>query len=405
MVNEYSEKMMFRDFIEENEEIVRREWSLSDLGEDISEPFYCYGCNEMVSGMAYTCQETGIQLHKSCAELPLQITHPLHSQHPLTFLYDFVDYDRIFICDGCNDANRCSAAFYCKLCNFYLDFKCALLMGDYFSKHDRQEYEERKKKANVDHFSHTLHSLKLGNNIGKYAKISCFYCRQGISGSAYCCFDCNLFIHESCKDEMPEELEHPFLPVHPLRIYGNNIDYFQETCAACRGDVRGIRLGNNEQGFFLHYSCARKPFQRPLILKSHDHSLFYFGYDAVLSKFRCEICGSKRKGPAYRCVECRYSKKGNFHLECISLPRIAKHRSHECDLTLCDSIKEYHSHEYCCDICEKKGNSRHHVYMCEKCNYIAHIECVIAEVSLHSLRLKNKIIYLLNLVYYVCIYI
>ena len=50
----------------------------------------CYGCQESVYGPSYYCNKFGCPdywHHKSCAELPLGLHHPLHPLHPL-ILFD-----------------------------------------------------------------------------------------------------------------------------------------------------------------------------------------------------------------------------------------------------------------------------------------------------------------------------
>lgn len=387
-------EMTFRELVEKSEGSNTSDWTLYDF-RDEKYPYYCYGCKQVIRDQGYISEELCVHLHKSCAEFPCQIKHPLHSEHHLTLIIGVDRPQRINICNGCRDV--CSvdeAAFYCKLCEFYLDFKCALLMDAYFSVHDRQTYEDRKERAEVQHFSHT-HSLKLCNNVGKLNKSSCCSCRQKVSGFTYCCFDCGFYIHESCKNQMKEEINHPFHPQHSLRIYAMGKGDI-ETCRACRrSDIRDVRLSCDDCEFDLHYSCVTKPYPRAIKLKYHNHSLFYFGCESMVYNSTCDICGGKAKGAIFRCVECRFSKKGNFQLECISLPPVVKHESHGCDLMLLDSVKGHESPQYSCDICEERGNSKHHVYSCEDCNFIAHIECVISEVSLQR---EWSIIY-------ICIYI
>ncbi|WRX25260.1 DC1 - like 10 [Theobroma cacao] len=48
----------------------------------------CIGCKEPLSFPIYSCLDCYFHLHKECAELPLEITHPYHRKHPLTLLAD-----------------------------------------------------------------------------------------------------------------------------------------------------------------------------------------------------------------------------------------------------------------------------------------------------------------------------
>jgi hypothetical protein len=43
----------------------------------------CSRCDKSVCGPAYKCPLYNFFLHKSCAELPLEIKHPVHPNHTL----------------------------------------------------------------------------------------------------------------------------------------------------------------------------------------------------------------------------------------------------------------------------------------------------------------------------------
>ena len=54
--------------------------------------FPCWGCGERIYGPSYSCvKHTWWIHHKSCAELPLGLHHPLHPKHPL-ILFDEYKY-------------------------------------------------------------------------------------------------------------------------------------------------------------------------------------------------------------------------------------------------------------------------------------------------------------------------
>ncbi|GLU15811.1 hypothetical protein SLE2022_322750 [Rubroshorea leprosula] len=53
---------------------------------------YCSGCRELIQDSSYRCADCKFFLHKSCAELPKELDHPFHPQHPLV-LYDKPQYD------------------------------------------------------------------------------------------------------------------------------------------------------------------------------------------------------------------------------------------------------------------------------------------------------------------------
>ncbi|GLU15816.1 hypothetical protein SLE2022_322790 [Rubroshorea leprosula] len=63
------------------------------LVEDKSDQLaYCSGCRELIQDSSYRCADCKIFLHKTCAELPGELDHPFHPQHPLV-LYDKPHYD------------------------------------------------------------------------------------------------------------------------------------------------------------------------------------------------------------------------------------------------------------------------------------------------------------------------
>ncbi|KAB1227482.1 hypothetical protein CJ030_MR1G028866 [Morella rubra] len=81
----------------------------------------CSGCEESVLGPGYKCYECNFLLHKSCAELPMEIQHPLHPNHTLTLRPKYsANY-----CDACLKICTNSFSYDCNSCNFNLDIKCA----------------------------------------------------------------------------------------------------------------------------------------------------------------------------------------------------------------------------------------------------------------------------------------
>ncbi|KAB1227473.1 hypothetical protein CJ030_MR1G028875 [Morella rubra] len=81
----------------------------------------CSGCEESVLGPGYKCYECNFLLHKSCAELPMEIQHPMHPNHTLSLRTPSGPR----YCDVC--LKICTNCLYykCNSCNFDLDIKCA----------------------------------------------------------------------------------------------------------------------------------------------------------------------------------------------------------------------------------------------------------------------------------------
>ncbi|KAK3200776.1 hypothetical protein Dsin_024191 [Dipteronia sinensis] len=288
----------------------------------------------------------------------------------------------------------CSAGsfiFNCSWCGFNLDTKCA-------SKQD-QEHHQTFKELTLLHFYHK-HALKLCN-VRKSHDIECLCCKQIISGSAYCCLECQFFIHESCK-EIPKEVEHPF---HPQHILAPQIMGHYTNCAACQlsigsrnsqyRSIDGIGISCKECDFNLHVSCANpNRCARAIKHNCHEHNMYYFFVTVRWFSIECNKCHEKFLADEafYRCVECNF----NLHLECIPIPSVVMiTQKHNHPLTLIDSVKDDnpliqylmdsndkvdYSMDYYCDVCETPCNPRRHAYCCKECIYITHVECIISKV-------------------------
>ncbi|KAK0601089.1 hypothetical protein LWI29_021245 [Acer saccharum] len=357
----------------------------------------CDCCCEEMSFPGYACHEISAKpivywikencnfyLHKSCAELAQKISHPLHL-HPL-ILSEIPGFNGI-ICDGCRNLYKKGFTYYCSWCEFNLHPKCA-------SKHDHEELLQQqtfnKALTTLYHFchKHALNFCNLKESNGK----DCCCCNKSISGSAYCCLECEFFIHESCK-EIPMEVQQPFHPQHNLR--GQAVDRYNPRrykCESCKSSIRGIRISCNMCHFDLHVSCAN-PNRCALKHKCHEHNMYYFVEDGTTAPFECSKCHEKclDDEPVYRCVECDF----NLHFKCIPISSdVMITQKHHHPLTLIDSVKEDnpliqylidsndkvdYSMDYYCDECETPGNPKHHAYYCKECIYIAHIECIIFE--------------------------
>ncbi|KAL1802545.1 hypothetical protein ACET3Z_031192 [Daucus carota] len=87
----------------------------------------CSGCDENNSGSAYVCKDNqcDFNLHKSCFDLPEEIRHNSHPNHPLRLII-IPDQTNGFTCDGCQK-DGFSFTYKCRTCNFDLHTDCASL--------------------------------------------------------------------------------------------------------------------------------------------------------------------------------------------------------------------------------------------------------------------------------------
>ncbi|XP_047341950.1 uncharacterized protein LOC124945539 [Impatiens glandulifera] len=96
------------------------------------EGLLCSGCEQALSGEAYTCTKTKLcefKLHKSCFDLPKETQHKSHKAHPLTLLSTPPSksfYIPEFTCNACLKTGN-SFLYHCSTCNFNLHVNCAFL--------------------------------------------------------------------------------------------------------------------------------------------------------------------------------------------------------------------------------------------------------------------------------------
>ena len=90
----------------------------------------CWGCDQAVYGPSYSCKKCyGWYVHhKSCAELPLGLHHPLHPKHPFILFPksryakdDVKDYGK---CVVCKKDRHWEYRYHCSRCDFNLHIKC-----------------------------------------------------------------------------------------------------------------------------------------------------------------------------------------------------------------------------------------------------------------------------------------
>ncbi|XWS75453.1 hypothetical protein CRYUN_Cryun01aG0089200 [Craigia yunnanensis] len=330
--------------------------------------------------------------HGSCAKkrMPSEITHPSHSMHDLKLGGESSD----FLCEICFYNSR-GPRYHCHSCLIDVDLACVSSTNDQPTQGDQGQIPEGRERKRTRHFSHgePLALFKYRKTTQQY-ELDCSWCDNRLSGMSYGCFKggpfgCKFFLHESCISKISKRLLHSFHPSHYLYVQYCERNY-GFSCNACKSSISSFNLTSyytcHECSFYLHISCAR--LQPTLKHKCHKHFLTYFSRSThwwIKERFNCRACGhdcnakENKERSFYHCVQRNF----NIHFRCLPSPPIAKHRYHRHFLILRDGIIEDDSGEYYCDICEEERNPKHHIYYCNKCKYIAHVECVLKEVSPH----------------------
>ncbi|XP_022743779.1 uncharacterized protein LOC111294624 [Durio zibethinus] len=348
----------------------------------------CDKCNQKIDRWAYNCETCNFWLHSACAEqqLPPQISHSFHSQHPLTLYFDVID----FICDKCFTLSR-GHRYHCNDCNLEIDVSCAA-----HSTHDETvlgKKESRRSDSRYRKIDHFVHRDRL-TGIFNYRKVgkkhrSCGWCEKHLSGMCYGCFECfeKFYIHETCLSNIPTKiLGHPFHTSHPLYIQpAMKFNNSKPCCNACKDEIVGEAYRCQKCQFSLHVLCSR--LQPSLKHEIHDHGLSYFEIKHPNVTYQCNMCdkniGAKYiQNRFYRCVQCDF----NFHLKCLEILPSVIHKYHRHTLILVNRFREDDSGEYFCDICEEERKPKHPIYCCKNCTYIAHIQCALNKVDSKVLK-------------------
>lgn len=105
------------------------------LSQNASKSVNCYGCGEIVTNLevTYVCKENScgneVILHKKCGELPNQICHPKHPQHPIQ-LFDYHNpssESKTLWCDICLIDMHEVLGYSCSICYFDVNLTCEVM--------------------------------------------------------------------------------------------------------------------------------------------------------------------------------------------------------------------------------------------------------------------------------------
>ncbi|KAA8517964.1 hypothetical protein F0562_015438 [Nyssa sinensis] len=199
----------------------------------------CSLCDGSIHGPVYGCTKCDFYLHKSCAELPPEIRHPFHPQHPLTLTpnLQLLHHSSLFFCGAC--WKNCRAfTFYCKECRFNLGSECALLMPTL--KCDSHE-----------------HLLTLFKKVEQNHE--CKVCGEVCSDSILRCVPCGVYFHINCVAVLPQTIQvschrHPLVLTDSL-VESNSDEFFCDACKEHRKPNESA-YHCSECNFTAHVYCA-----------------------------------------------------------------------------------------------------------------------------------------------------
>ncbi|KAK5846741.1 hypothetical protein PVK06_003038 [Gossypium arboreum] len=323
----------------------------------------CFGCEELIDGPSYGCNDCKYYLHKRCAELELtpHLNHPFHPQHLLTLLPKS-PYEGGWGCDFCQRPSS-GFVYHCDPCKFDLHINCALLQSSIAPNFPTPLHQ---------------HPLLFIQDHNEEVNCDCSGCMKPLSGPIYYCLGsylsdkcyfpdkCFFILHKQCA-ELPLEINHPYdRRKHPLTLLPKPPTHLHNcSCYLCKIQWNGFIYSCS----FCKIELTLEDVSAPPTIKnaSHEHPW------TLLSRqrsFICDFCGTTGDRTPYICAICDLL----VHKNCISLPRsilITRHHhviSHSYSLPQQDEL---------CRICYEEVDTRYGSYHCSAsdCGYISHVHC------------------------------
>jgi len=324
-----------------------------------------YQCDSCIYGL----------FHKTCANNK-NIAHP--SQMCGNILYHTLNYKpgRNRRCSGCRERINEGVFFICNNCvlvplgkgrfgSSYFHFNCA--------KYPASEV--------IDVPQHHNHQLKLETVKSCF---TCAACGEDGVGYSYKCHECNLKFHVNC-EKYPAEVTHFSHPLHPLKLLkGEPPAYTDKTCRLC-----GEKLANSE--VFYHCSACNFSLDLQCIFyppKQNPHDPNIHGHQLTLMpksiSFSCTSCGLKGDRSPYVCLPCDFTS----HNDCSGFPWVININRHDHRVSRTSLIGVVNS---VCGICRKKMDWSCGGYSCKRCpTSVFHTKCVTREDVWDGKEMKDE---------------
>jgi hypothetical protein len=292
-------------------------------------------------GPNYICKECSwFILHKSCAELPRELEHPLHPKHTLLLIYRELWKQRGIKCDGCNEEDKRGSIYYCSHCNFSLEYKCASL------------------PLTIQAEIHHAHPLTL---MRRSLTFTCDACGEEGKSMFYLCAICPFFVHRECTS-YPMLVKH-IRHRHPLHLT-NSLKQPQLNQSDHRVCLLCVKKVNTN---YMVYYCSTCDFITHLHCATNINMKGRQWERIESTSTKCEDKGLDESIDSLLYVVNK-SKLGEDKVE-IAVE--IKHFSHEHDLKLIDEQLE---NDEKCDRCMWPIYPP--FYTCTPCRFFLHKSCV-----------------------------
>ncbi|XWS75027.1 hypothetical protein CRYUN_Cryun01aG0049800 [Craigia yunnanensis] len=220
----------------------------------------CFACWMPLLDSVYFSPDCGFYLHAKCVDLPAEINHVLHHQHPLILQFNsnvsLARYAKslrigdLFIvvhhllkdeglpCHICQENNHKQILYCCSICKFALHIDCAStppIIEDKSHQHPVHPVLET-----------CLIHLDSCGTPGNYA--------------SYICSTCSLIVHKKCIS-LPRTLKHPRHPEHPIchTYFLGQYEFESWECRNCHLDEVKSEHGGYccpDCNYIVHANCA-----------------------------------------------------------------------------------------------------------------------------------------------------
>ncbi|PPR99143.1 hypothetical protein GOBAR_AA21515 [Gossypium barbadense] len=349
----------------------------SENGSEELEETECFACRKPVLDSPYISFDSRFYLHKKCLDLPIEVNHLFHSQHPLVLQFN----SQRLPCQICKTTQPRGLVYCCSPCEFTLHIACV------------------ERPTRINHPCHRHHPLILQLNL---KSLLCQICRETQALSpAYYCSACKFGLHVKCVSPKPSIKGE--IHEHPFTLFWRQVQFI---CDACGTSGDCISYICSPCGLIVHESCISLP---PIIKRfpRHGHSIshtFILGQYEIKS-WKCKICLEEvnSKHGCYCCSDCNYVVHANCAIKSYRwykifddgieetgellknsafvviketrlgendvIPTEIKHLSHPHNLIFSNDVKD----DKYCDGCVLFISSS--VYHCAQCDFFLHKSC------------------------------
>ncbi|KAB2010532.1 hypothetical protein ES319_D10G244800v1, partial [Gossypium barbadense] len=330
----------------------------------------CFACWQPLLYSVYFSPNCGFYLHAKCVDLPAEINHLFHQEHPLFLQFN----SQRLSCKICQKPQRRGFVYCCSLCKFALHVQCVSSPPII--------------EAEINHLFHQEHPLFLQFNS---QRLSCKICQKPQRrGFVYCCSLCKFALHVQCVSSPPiieDKLHHE----HPFTLFPRQVSY----CDACGTLGNYVPYICSTCGIFVHKNCISVP--RIIKFYRHQHRIAhtYFLDQNESESWECRFCLEevKKEHGGYFCSKCNYI----VHVKCATEHRgrysvvYSTETEEETDSDEPVDLREIHPHNLIlsgdirdfkqCDGCLLPIDTSY--CYCSQCDFFLHKACAALPAKKH----------------------